>query len=157
MTTPKPPAIFTPRTDAHCRHCAFSLAGLPDHGNCPECGTAYDPSNSHHLLQAPGVTATLGYFAAVIGLGFAATIVSIVFIPFLCIVTIPGTLIWLGRRLHVYRRTMHNRVLPPGMSVPPGTRTLGMAAEVLAALIVGVGTALLLGSILLFAICLSSL
>lgn len=27
---------------ALCLHCGYSLRGLPDHQNCPECGRAYD-------------------------------------------------------------------------------------------------------------------
>ncbi|MGE3180388.1 MAG: hypothetical protein AB7N71_02060 [Phycisphaerae bacterium] len=33
--------LICPRTESSCIECGYHLAQLPEHGNCPECGTPY--------------------------------------------------------------------------------------------------------------------
>lgn len=51
--------LFTPATEPACPACAFSLKGLAEQGNCPECGGAYDPSTSHPLIPPSPLRALL--------------------------------------------------------------------------------------------------
>lgn len=150
MTTPKPPAIFKPRADPHCGHCGFSLTGLPDHGLCPECGTDYDPRRSYWLLQAPSASASFWHFAEILLVGIAIVIAGITAYPILVLLAVPATLVLLGWRLRRYCRTMRERVLAPGMTVVPMTRSLEFAGGWLAwALLVAGALAMAFAALLL--------
>ena len=60
--------LFTRASEPACPTCAFSLKGLPDQGNCPECGGAYDPDNKFPLVP-PSPLRVLGHAVAPIGIG----------------------------------------------------------------------------------------
>jgi hypothetical protein len=150
---PKPPWIFTPRAEPHCRHCAFALLGLPASGTCPECGTAYDPSNSYTLCNAPTALQSVAYLGRPLLYSVLASIAGIIFFPPVSAVAIPVAIAWTGWNIHVYRETMRTRVLPLGMAVAPGVRPLGIAASIAAKLLVGAGALLTVGAIVFVAAC----
>lgn len=150
-TARKIPSIFKPRSDPHCRQCAFSLEGLPPHGKCPECGTEYDPSNSRHLLQAPSTSDSALYLLVPLLCAVGATIatsVACVTLPL-----IPACLVWFALRLGRFRTVMRERVLPQGAAVAPGVRSLGCAAMVLSRTILVAATMVTVASIVLLGWC----
>ena len=148
----KIPSIFAPRTDRHCRHCAFSLEGSPQSGRCPECGTEYDATNSHMLLQAPSAGESTLYLLLPLLVAVIAAVCSAVF----CAATplIPVCIIWFAVRLGRFRTVMRERVLPPGAAVAPGVRSLGCAAMVLSRTILAAAIVVTVASIGLLGYCL---
>lgn len=157
MKDDAPPSIFKPRTDPHCGHCGYTLSGLADHGRCPECGTEYDPGNSHWLLEAPTVSETVRYFAVIVLLGLLASIVGAAIFPPLALLTAPLTLMVFGSRLRRYRSIMRARVLPPARDTPTGLRSLGAVAHLLGWWLFVTGAFLLVCSVLFFAVCVDRL
>jgi hypothetical protein len=149
----KVPPIFTQRAEPHCHHCGFALQGLPSAGNCPECGTAYDPLNSYRLHHAPSAYQSIAYLARPLYYGAVATVLACGFFPPLFVVAVPAAIAWTGWRVHVYREVMRTHVLPPGMAVAPGVRPLGLAASLVARLLLGVGVLLTIGGVWLAAAC----
>ncbi len=147
----KVPHIFTQRAEPHCHHCGFALQGLPSAGNCPECGTAYDPLNSYRLHHAPSAYQSIAYLGRPPLYGLLVTAAGIVFFPPVSVVAIPAAIAWTGWRVHVYREVMRTHVLPPGMAVAPGVRPLGVAASLVARLLLGVGVLLTIGGVWLAA------
>lgn len=148
-----PPSIFRPRADPHCRHCGFTLQGLADRGQCPECGTEYDPGNRHWLLESPTVSDTVGHFAGIVVLGLLASLGGAAVFPPLALLTVPLTLMMFGSRLRRYRSIMRARVFPPARDTPTGLRSLGAAAHLLGWGLFVTGSFLLVGSVLFFAVC----
>ena len=67
--------LFTRASEPACPTCAFSLKGLPDQGNCPECGGAYDPDNKFPLVPPSPLRAL---WHAVIPIGIGALIVLVI-------------------------------------------------------------------------------
>jgi hypothetical protein len=41
-----------------CHHCDYDLIGLPDKGNCPECGEFYDKHSSYRTVRGTESTAS---------------------------------------------------------------------------------------------------
>lgn len=68
METPHP--LFSQASKPRCRTCGFALTGLPEVGNCPECGRLYNSDNSV-AFDPPSVGRALGY----IGLPLAAGLI----------------------------------------------------------------------------------
>ena len=53
----------------YCRKCQYDLKGLPEH-RCPECGTAFDPTDcSTYLTRQPDPTERKMTIAAIVILG----------------------------------------------------------------------------------------
>lgn len=60
--------LFIRASEPACPACGFSLRGLAEQGNCPECGGAYDPSTSHPLIP-PSPLRALGFVAWPLAIG----------------------------------------------------------------------------------------
>lgn len=157
----KIPSIFKPRTDRHCRHCAFSLEGSPEVGRCAECGTEYDPSNSRELLQAPSAAAAVAYLLlplllTVVLLPLATGLITGGPLLLFCLapLLVPPCLVWFALRLGRFRTVMRDRVLPPGAAVAPGVRSLGCAAIVFSRALLVVSIVLTVAGIALIGWCL---
>lgn len=60
--------LFTRATETACPTCAFPLKGLPEQGNCPECGGAYEPGTSYPLIP-PSPLRALWHAMFPIGIG----------------------------------------------------------------------------------------
>lgn len=155
MSATDVPKIFKPRADPHCRHCGFSLKGLADHGQCPECGTDYDPSNTHTLYEVPSTYACISHLGRpVLYSALVLPLLALAILPIAAIFAIPIGICWFGWRLLVFHEFMREHVLPPGMDVRAGTRPLGLAAVLVARTALAVGALLMICSIVLFAMCL---
>ncbi|MCH7847059.1 MAG: hypothetical protein IIB53_01730 [Planctomycetes bacterium] len=50
---PVPPPAGTGSGSARCHWCGYSLKGLADRGNCPECGKSYSPETVTRLQPWP--------------------------------------------------------------------------------------------------------
>ena len=60
--------LFTRASEPACPTCAFSLKGLAEQGNCPECGNAYEPGTSYPLVP-PSPLRALWHAVSPIGIG----------------------------------------------------------------------------------------
>lgn len=67
--------IFTPSDEPACGACGYALGGLPDHGNCPECGAAYDPATRGVKLNPPTFRRAIGFAIKPFAIGFAAALI----------------------------------------------------------------------------------
>ncbi|MCH8314653.1 MAG: hypothetical protein IIA64_01660 [Planctomycetes bacterium] len=50
---PVPAPAGTGNGSGRCHWCGYSLVGLADRGNCPECGTSYSPQSTNRLQPWP--------------------------------------------------------------------------------------------------------
>jgi hypothetical protein len=66
--------LFKRATTPSCPGCGFSLQGLADRGACPECGSAYDPSNAFALIP-PSTLRSLVHGGAPLAWGLLLTLV----------------------------------------------------------------------------------
>ena len=79
MENPHP--LFSRATEPTCPNCGFSLNGLPERGECPECGNSYNPSNAFAPIPPPLSQALLHLSAPIalaaigvcFGIGFASS------------------------------------------------------------------------------------
>ena len=58
----KPHPLFSQASEPRCRTCGFALTGLPDVGECPECGRLYNSANSV-AFDPPSLGRALGHLA----------------------------------------------------------------------------------------------
>lgn len=65
MDAPHP--LFSRATEPTCPNCGFSLNGLPESGECPECGNSYNPRNAFALIP-PSLSQALLHLSAPIAL-----------------------------------------------------------------------------------------
>lgn len=69
--------MFTTADHPVCEACGYALGGLPDHGNCPECGASYDPETRGVKLNPPTFRRAIGFAIKPLAIGAAAAIVFV--------------------------------------------------------------------------------
>jgi hypothetical protein len=62
----------------HCPGCGFDLHGLPPTGNCPECGTAYDPESCAAMRRGPEALPSIAFVLGPMFIGGLLALASFV-------------------------------------------------------------------------------